>query len=303
MQQINKKTNPKNKVDFDLYETINSTTLQDDEYINPYNEKNKLITLEDIKRIFSKFDIEIDPIRIELYIEALTHKSYIKKEYYDLHKNDSKPSNALPLFDNSYERLEFVGDTVIKSIVASYLFVRYQDQDEGFMTALKASIEDRDSLAIFGKKFTLGEYAIISKQTEQKDGRNSKKLLEDCFEAFIGALFLDVGFEVCRRAIWILLETEIDYSELLYKDKNYKGQLNNFYTQNNWPTPKYKSMAMETINGIKMFIEGVEDFNGNVIAQGKAKSKKEAQKIASMLALKQFGVINEDQMIKHPSDE
>ena len=134
---------------------------------------------------------------------------------------------------------------------------------------LKANIEDRDSLAIFAKKLGLDEYMIISKQIELKDGRNSKKLLEDCFESFVGALFLDCGFEPCRQFMWILLETEIDYADLLYKDKNYKGQLNNFYTQNNWATPQYVHMNTEVINGNKLFIMGVKDVNDAVIRYGK----------------------------------
>jgi ribonuclease-3 len=144
---------------------------------------------------------------------------------------------------------------------------------------------------------------IISKQIEMKDGRNSKKLLEDCFEAFIGALYLDCGYEPCRQFIWILLETEIDYADLLYKDKNYKGQLNNCYTQNNWPTPEYVLINTEIINGSKMFVMGVNDANGNIFAQGKAKSKKSAQKIASMFALKKLGIINENQMVFDSTEE
>lgn len=282
----------------DLYKTITTTSLHEDDYVNPYNEKNKLITLQNIKDMFLKFDLIVEPTNISEYIKALTHKSYIKKEYYNLNRiNDDKQENTLELFEQSNERLEFLGDTVIKSVIAGYLYIRYPQEDEGFMTSLKANIEDRESLAIFAKKLGLDEYMIISKQIELKDGRNSKKLLEDCFESFVGAVYLDCGFEICRKFIWILLETEIDYSELLYKDKNYKGQLNNFYTQNNWSTPQYVHINTEIINGIKMFIMGVKDVNNNIIAQGKAKSKKSAEKIASMIALKKFGLINEDQMI------
>lgn len=281
---------------------ISTTSMQEDDVVNPYNENNKLITLQNIKDIFKKFEIEINPTNITEYIKSLTHKSYIKKEYYNLNRVNDIKTNAIELLEYSNERLEFLGDTVIKSVVAGYLYIRYPDEDEGFMTSLKANIEDRDSLAIFAKKLGIDEYMIISKQIEMKDGRNSKKLLEDCFESFVGALYLDCGFEVCRKFIWILLETEIDYSELLYKDKNYKGQLNNFYTQNNWPTPQYVHLNTEIINNNKLFIMGVKDVNGNIVGQGKAKSKKMAEKIASMLALKYFGLINEDQMIFDPED-
>jgi len=191
---------------------MTSTQLHDDDFVNPYNEKNKLITKQNIIDMFLKFNMHINPIEINEYIKALTHKSYIKKEYYNLNKSSvSITKNTLELLDHSNERLEFLGDTVIKSVIAGYLYLRYPNEDEGFMTSLKANIEDRDSLAIFAKKLGLDEYMIISKQIELKDGRNSKKLLEDCFESFVGALFLDCGFEPCRQFMWILLETEIDY--------------------------------------------------------------------------------------------
>lgn len=282
----------------DLYSVISNTPIHEDEIVNPYNEYNKLITAKDIKKLFAKFNIDIEPININEYITALTHKSYIKKEYYDLHQiHQYKLPNIIDLLDKSNEILEFFGDTVIKSIIAGYLYIRYPYCDEGFMTTLKANIEDRDSLAIFAKKLGLDEFMIISKQIEQKDGRNSKKLLEDCFEAFMGALMLDVGYEICKNFLYILLETEVDYSDLLYKDKNYKGRLNVFYNEMSWPKIQYVPLGVETINNSKLFIMGVVGANGDVIAQGKAKSKKEAEKIASMMALYKFNVITEDQMI------
>jgi dsRNA-specific ribonuclease len=286
--------------------TDQNITTNSDQFIDPYNDYNKLITLIDIKNMFKKFDIDVNPQNINFYINALTHKSYIKKEYYDIHINQMmvnmkfKPKNTLELLDTSNERLEFLGDTVIKCVVSGYLFSRYQYEDEGFMTRLKTKIEDRKSLAIFAKKLGLDEYMIISKQIEDNNGRNSEKLLEDCFESFVGALYLDVGFEVCRQFMYIILETEIEYSELLYKDTNYKDQLLRFYHQNKWSYPQYVKLNDESNdnNGTKLlFTMGVKDHNNNIIAKAKATTKREAEQLASMYALYYFKIINEDQMV------
>jgi dsRNA-specific ribonuclease len=290
-----------------MYNEQNYMT-NNDQFIDPYNDYNKLITLYDIKIMFKKFDIDVNPVNINYYINALTHKSYIKKEYYDIHINQMtvnmkfKSKNTLELLDNSNERLEFLGDTVIKCVVSGYLFLRYQYEDEGFMTRLKTKIEDRKSLAIFAKKLGLDEYMIISKQIEDNNGRNSEKLLEDCFESFVGALYLDVGFEVCRQFMYIILETEIEYSELLYKDTNYKDQLLRFYHQNKWSYPRYVKINDENneinCNNQKiLFTMGVKDHNGNIVAKAKASSKREAEQLASMYALYYFKVINEDQLV------
>jgi len=287
----------------DLYNMVSNTSINTEEFVDPYNCINKLITLNDVINMFKKFDMVVEPKDINFYINALTHKSYIKKEYYDIYMNQlsstikNNTNNAVELLEQSNERLEFLGDTVIKCIVSGYLFSRYQYEDEGFMTRLKTKIENRQSLAKFAKILGIDEFMIIAKQIEDNNGRNSEKLLEDCYEAFMGALYLDLGFETCRKFMYIILETEIEYSEILYKDTNYKDQLLRFYHQNKWTHPQYVQMSADGLPNKRIFIMGVKDPHGNVIAQGRGSSKQKAEQIASMLALHHYNIIKEDQMI------
>lgn len=282
---------------------INNTSINTNDYIDPYNECNKLIKVSDVIKIFKKFKIDIKPININLYINALTHKSYIKKEYYDIHMNQlisnlkPKSSNTIDLLDNSNERFEFLGDTIIKCIIAGYTILRYPHENEGFLTRLKTKIENRYALAHFARILGIDEFMIISKQIEDNNGRSSDKLLEDCFESFMGALYLDVGFEICRQFLYIILETEIEYSELLYRDTNYKDQLLRFYHQNKWSHPQYVQLKVDGLPHKRLYVIGVKDQNGNIIAQAKENSKQIAEQMASMIALFNYKVINEDQMI------
>ena len=284
-----------------LYNMINTKSMSADDIIDPYNILNKLIKSEDLKRMFGKFNLDIDPQNINLYIKSLTHKSYIKKEYYDSCLDQlmkSKSKDTLELLDESNETLEFLGDTVIKCVVSGYLYMRYHKREnEGFMTRLKTKIENRESLARFAKILGIDEFIIISKQIEDNNGRLSDKLLEDCFESFIGALYLDVGFEICRKFMYIILETEVDYSEILYKDTNYKDQLLKFYHQNKWTFPQYVQLSIEGPPHKRIFIIGVKDYRNEIIAQAKAYSKQKAEQYASMIALYNYNVINEDQLI------
>jgi ribonuclease-3 len=165
------------------------------------------------------------------------------------------------------------------------------------MTRLKTKIENRQTLANFARILDINKYIIISKQIEDNNGRNTDKLLEDCFEAFVGALYLDVGFEICRKFIYIILETEIGYSEILYKDTNYKDQLLRFYHQNKWSYPEYVLLNTEIINNKKYFIMGVYNNNKEIIAEGKSLTKQKAEQLASMTALYNFKIINTEQMI------
>lgn len=287
--------------DNNLYNVISSKSMSTDEIIDPYNILNKLITKEDLKRMFKKFNLEIEPENINLYIKSLTHKSYIKKEYYDScldQSSRSKTTDTLELLDESNETLEFLGDTVIKCVVSGYLYLRYHKREnEGFMTRLKTKIENRESLAKFAKILGIDEYMIISKQIEDNNGRNSDKLLEDSFESFVGALYLDIGFEVCRKFMYIILETEIDYAEILYKDTNYKDQLLKFFHQNKWSYPQYVQLEVEGPPHKRIFIIGVKDYRDEIIAKAKAYSKQKAEQYASMIALYNYKVINEDQLI------
>jgi ribonuclease-3 len=265
--------------------------------INPYNEKNINITSLHIISILKKFniDIDIEVNNLHIYQESFTHKSYIKKEYINM--VNIKDEKCIELQDISNEREEFLGDTVIKCIIAEYLYKRYYEEDEGFMTRLKTKLEDTRSLSIYARRLSLDSYILISKQIEDNGGRNSDKLLEDVFEAFIGALYLDQGFEVCKTLLRAILESEIDYSEILYKDTNYKDRLLRFYHSNKWSHPNYILIKEEYISNKKFYTMGVKDHLDNIIAKASDTSKKRAEQKACAYALVKFNQICEDQLI------
>jgi len=273
----------------------------------PFNENNILIKNEDVEKLFKKFNIDIKVKDIGLYRKALTHKSYIKREYYGLYKDMLEeayklyPKGTLPLQDASNERFEFLGDTVIKLICADYLFDRFNEDgdDEGFLSRLKMKIENREALCVFAIELGIDKYMIISNQIETLQGRDSDKLLEDVFESFMGALYKDQGFQVCYTFMRMLLESIPDYAELIYKDTNFKNQIMIFYHKNKWNAPKYIEVEqfIDRKTGKKMFKEGILDFCGKVLCSGTATTKKEAQQLSAMHALVKFNLLNPDQIV------
>lgn len=266
----------------------------------PYNERNKSIKKEDVKNIISKFNVVISAEKMEVYQRALTHKSYVKKDVLTPEILKISKSmiveNVVELQDKSNERLEFLGDTVIKLIVSNYLFQRYYYEDEGFMTRLKTKIENRKSLAHLARIIGIDDFLLISKQIEKNIGRTSDKILEDAFESFIGALFLDSGFQVCNDFITNILESEIDYADLLYKDTNYKDQLLRYYHKNKWNHPEYVEISHEGPPHKRIFTMGVTDSVGAVIGIGIDSSKRKAEQTAAKKALIHFNLLNDDQM-------
>jgi ribonuclease-3 len=287
-----------------------------DEIIHiPYNSINCLIKENNVLQILNRFNVNIDKINhIEYIQQAFTHKSYCKKNIFSQHildcskKELGNPKDLLELMDKSYERLEYFGDRVLKVIVSMYIFHRYPNQDEGFMTRLQTKLEDKKNLSIMSKEMGLGKFFIISRMIESMDGRNLDKIHEDVFEAFIGGLFLSNGFEPCMYLIVNLLETLVDYSEKLYCDNNYKDQLIRIYHQYKWKFPQYIEIHKEGPPHKRTYIIGVEhkDANNNTklrercISFGIGKSKKEGEQNAAKMALIIHGILKEDQY--QPSD-
>jgi len=274
-----------------------------DPVIIPYNKNNKLIKDVDLKEMMNNYDIKLEVIDIEIYRQALTHKSYIKKDFYSKNYNELEKAklelgDVLELRDESNERLEFLGDTVIKSVIAEYLFERYPLQDEGFMTRLKTKIENRESLARFSRIIGLDEFVIISSQNEDSNiGRTNDKILEDAFESFIAALYLDNHYDTCKKFIRNLLENQIDWSDLIFNDTNYKDQIQRYYHSIKWDHPSFKCLKEEAIpNNKKLFTIGIMDNNDHIIATATDTSKKKAEQKASKIALYKFKQINDYNM-------
>lgn len=279
----------------------------------PYNVNNVLITEDDIKKFLEQNNVKVDKINhLHYFHKAFTHKSYINKniipkEVLEATKKEmGNPENLLELQGESYERLEYFGDRVVKIVVSMYLFHRYPNEDEGFMTRLQTKIEDKKNLAAMSKEIGLSKYFIISKQIESLNGRNLEKIHEDVFEAFMGALFLSNGFEPCLLLLLNLLESLIDYSDKLYRDNNYKDILLRFHHKQKWKFPKYEMIHCEGPPHKRTYLMGVikptlDETNKNVsneekyISYGLGNSKKMGEQNAAKMSLIMHGLLKVDQ--------
>jgi len=287
-----------------VYKNKSDIVIQNghEQLLIPFNPANRLIMPYDVECIIKKFGETIEVKNIKFYREALTHKSYVDKpEYHNpkiLEEYTDIINKSIKLQPKSNERLEFLGDTFIKSIFSDYLFKRYPDDSEGYMTRLKMTMECRDSLAMLARRIGLDKFLILSIQIEESSGRTSDKLLEDCFESFIGALELDQGFELVKKVLNNLLENDFDFSGLLYNDKNYKDALMRFYHSCKWSHPKYTELDHSGPTNMRIFRSGVKDNNDNIIARGTGGTKKAAEQAAAKKALIHFHQLNQDQIFE-----
>lgn len=275
------------------------------------NDKNKLITREFVNNIFKKFDIPHKVIDINLYILAMTHQSYCITSYipgiHGFHRTTELSSNCnrdvkntVPIQFNSYQRLEFLGDSVLHAEISDYLYKRFYDQQEGFMTKLRTKLENTETFAFFSQKLKLGDYVLISRFMEEKNSRtNDIHILEDIFEAFIGGLYLDTkddnhgtNYELCKKLIINLIENEIDMTSILATETNYKEMLLQYAHTKKMTDPVY---GVERITGndnkeYKMYVK----LNNKIVGVGNGNSKKKGEQNAAAAALKSFKIIHDD---------
>lgn len=259
----------------------------------PYNSKNNLITNADVYNLLKSYDITKEFRDINMYRKAFVHKSYCtRKNENFLNGNINCPDNCLPLQEESNERLEFFGDSILNMTVADYLFERYPDENEGFLTRMRTKLVNGKMLAFLSEKIGLSKYIILSKQIEENDGRKNLNILEDAFEAFIAALYLDfgnIGFEVAKNWIINVIETHLDFSELIKQNNNYKDIFLKYYQQNFSCMPKFYEMNVDNtnING-KIYTICIKDNNNNILSIGKGNNKKEAENDAAKIALSHY---------------
>jgi ribonuclease-3 len=192
----------------------------------------------------------------KLITEALTHRSYSKE------------------FNN--ERLEFLGDAVMDLIVGEYLFFLYPEAEEGFLSKLRAALVNEESFTRFAKKLDLGKYLKLSNAEENNGGREKPSILSSAFEALIGALYLEAGFDKTKEIALKLLKKvypEINPDELL---KDYKTNLQEITQAYFGEVPEYRVINTTGPDHKKQFEIAVY-IQGKKYTTAKGKSKKVAQ--------------------------
>jgi len=222
------------------------------------------------------------PINIFHYQQAFVHKSvqkYIKGQ-----------KNAPEYLKQSYERYEYLGDSVLNLVVANYLFNKYNDS-EGQLTRLRTKLVNGKTLSNFARILNLNQYIIMSHNVENIDGRNNSRILEDVFEALICAVYLDLGFKYAEKFIIKIIEENIDLVDLL-RDDNYKDILLRFCQNKMQSTPTYQTIITDGPPHARNFT--VACFIHQIkYKEGSGKCKKTAEQNEANETLKYFGQLSQ----------
>ncbi len=235
------------------------------------------VTREEIQNLL-KMKIK----NVSYYQRALVHKSIHKaiKRY--------QGNNLQEYLQEHNERMEFLGDSVLGLVITNYLYNRFPDKDEGFLTKLKIKLVNGVQLAKLARTINLGKYILTSNHIQNINGKDSTKMLEDAFEAFLAAIFKDLGFDAVNSFCVGIIDT-LDFNEILVED-NYKEILLKFTQSHfNGLTPSYEIISTEGPPHNRTFTV-VAVINGERYQTGTGRSKKQAEQIASENTLKYFNV-------------
>jgi len=249
--------------EIDIQDDLSNSS--DDELYNPYNPLNIEITLNDIQSILRSYGLPTTVHNLEYYKLAFIHKSYTKRNLNSNTKCVSKPINCIELKDKSNERLEFLGDGILEAVTKFYLYKRFPNENEGFMTEKKIAIVKNESIGKLAYDLKLNKWLLLSNSAEEKKNRSNYKKLGCLFEAFLGAIFLDMnnidikdegcwfsniftsgpGFQLAQIFLENVFEKHINWCELLYCDDNYKNKLQIQIQKEFKTTPDYLEISKD----------------------------------------------------------
>ncbi|MBM7598628.1 ribonuclease-3 [Virgibacillus halotolerans] len=204
--------------------------------------------------------------------QAFTHSSYVNEHRKDI------------FLDN--ERLEFLGDAVLELGVSQYLYREKKSMPEGEMTKLRASIVCEPSLFHFARELNFGNYILLGRGEEQTGGRDRSALLADVFEAFLGALYLDQGFEVALKFLEDHVFPKINAGAFSHA-MDYKSQLQELVQKEKGQTIDYNIVEEKGPSHNKEFVAQVlvkDEERG----MGIGRTKKEAEQRAAKAALDNY---------------
>ena len=205
--------------------------------------------------------------------QAMIHRSY-------LNENPTEPLE-------SNERLEFLGDAVLSSVVARRLYEDYPNAAEGWLTEVRSLLVRNETLAQVALRYELGRYLVLGKGVEAQDGRERPAILGRAFEALVGAICLDGGLQAAQRFVMRALRPQLEAVAVAGLERDAKSVLQQV-CQAQWHTaPRYETVEQRGPAHEREFQVEVW-LNEERLASGEGKSKQAAEKAAAEAALRQW---------------
>lgn len=219
--------------------------------------------------ILKKFGIKTDNEHI--YYVAFTHGSYSAKHN----------------LGYTYERLEFLGDSVLNVIVSEYLYKKYPEYEEGKLTKLRANYVCQNALIYYSHKLGLNNYLRISEEESSLTKNEILSITADIFESFLGAIFIDQGMKFAKEYVASNIFKYIDDEKVFFRD--YKSAMKEYGDAHEIEV-SYKIIKELGVPHDKIFLISIL-IDGEEIGIGKGKNKKEAEQAAAKIACDKLNLV------------
>lgn len=207
-------------------------------------------------------------------LSAITHRSYLNE-----HREATQEHN---------ERMEFLGDAVLELVVTDYLYNKFKDKPEGELTAIRASLVNTVSLSESSTKLGVNDYLLMSKGEAKDTGRARSYILANAFEALIGALYIDQGYDASKEFIasHLFQKTAKIVDKRLWQDA--KSRFQELAQEHTNTTPTYETLDQTGPDHDRIFTVGVY-IGKEMVAKGKGRAKQEAEQAAAEAAIEAKG--------------
>lgn len=223
-----------------------------------------------MKELFTR--LEIEPKNIDLYKLAFSHSSYVNEKH----------------LKADYERLEFLGDAVLDLVMSDYLYNHYSFH-EGDMTKIRANYVCENACFTYASDLNFSDYIKVGHGEELEGGRFKKVILADIFEAFMGAIYIDLGYETVRKVILDVITPYIEEKKAIFFS-DYKSALQE-YVQTDQRSVHYELVEESGPSHQKVFKMAVK-IDNIVYGTGIGNSKKEAEQEAAKSALEKLATLD-----------
>lgn len=213
--------------------------------------------------------------------KKLLFLAFVHRSFFNEHRD---------LIDQHNERLEFLGDSVLGLMISDYLYNQLPNEAEGHLSLLRSQVVESGSCARFAHQIGVAQYVLLGRGERMNDGKGKETIIADLFEALIGAIYLDGGFEAAKEFFFGHFEEGV-ISHLSQPIRNWKAELQDYSQKKYQKPPVYKVIQEEGPDHGKIF-HVIATIGDQPLGEGKGSSKKEAEQAAAANALQHLEMGN-----------